>query len=101
MHLGAYSSGEIRGDHYYVATGGYFRQLGRLPDFMGGPIYAGAWLENGDAFDDWNRATFRTQPGFGLIMDTLIGPVILGGTAGFDGRWRTYIGVGRIFARRG
>jgi NTE family protein len=99
LRLGAYSSGEIRGDHYYLATGGYLRQIGRLPDFMGGSIYAGAWLENGDAFDDWNKMTLRSQPGFGVIMDTLIGPVILGGTAGFDGRWRTYVGVGRIFAR--
>jgi hypothetical protein len=99
LHLGAYSSGEIRGDHYYLATAGYLRQLGRLPDFMGGAIYAGAWLENGDAFDDWNQATLRTQTGIGLIMDTLIGPVIVGGTAGFDGRWRTYVGVGRVFGR--
>jgi len=30
-------------------------------------------------------------------MDTLIGPVMLAGTAGFDGRWRTYLGIGRIF----
>ncbi len=27
----------LSGPHYYVATGGYLRQVGRLPDFMGGP----------------------------------------------------------------
>jgi hypothetical protein len=32
-------------------------------------------------------------------MDTLIGPVMLGGTAGFDGRWSWYIAVGRLFRR--
>jgi NTE family protein len=99
LHLGAYSSGEFRGDHYYVATAGYFRQLGRLPDFIGGPIYAGAWLENGDAFDRWSDAMLRTHASIGVIMDTLVGPVILAGSAGFDGRWRTYVGVGRIFGR--
>ncbi len=97
LHLGAYSTGELRGDHYYVLSGGYLKRVARLPDFMGGPIYAGAWLENGDAFDAWSLATFRTQASFGLIMDTLVGPVILGGSAGFDGRWRTYVGVGRLF----
>jgi NTE family protein len=97
LHLGAYNVGEIRGDHYFVATGGYLRQLGRLPDFIGGPIFAGAWLENGDAFDDWRDATVRTHTSVGVIMDTLLGPVIVGGSAGFDGRWRTYIGVGRLF----
>ncbi len=98
LHLGAYNVGELRGDHYYIASGGYFRQLGRLPDFMGGPVFAGAWLENGDTFNNGSEATFRTNLSGGLIMDTLIGPVLVAGSAGFDGRWRTYIGVGRIFA---
>jgi hypothetical protein len=25
------------------------------------------------------------------------GPALLAGSAGFDGRWRTYVGIGRIF----
>jgi NTE family protein len=97
MRLGSYRPGELLGDHYYVGTGGYFRQLGRLPDFIGGPIFAGAWLENGDAFNDWSDATWRTNAGFGIVLDTLIGPALLAGSGGFDGRWRTYIGIGRIF----
>jgi NTE family protein len=99
FHLGAIDNGEVRGDHYYVVTGGYLRQLGRLPDFMGGPIFIGGWLENGDAFDS-GAAGFRSNASGGLVLDTLVGPVILAGAAGFDGRWRTYIGVGRIFGKR-
>lgn len=97
MHLGAYSVGEIRGDHYFIATAGLVRELGRMPDFLGGPIFAGGWVENGDAFDNWNEATLRTNLSGGVILDTLVGPVILAGSAGFDGRWRTYIGIGRLF----
>lgn len=97
LALGAYRSGELRGSHYVLGTAGYLRQVSRLPDFLGGPIFAGGWLENGDAFDDWDNATWRTNASAGVIMDTLIGPVMLAGSAGFDGRWRTYIGVGRIF----
>jgi NTE family protein len=97
LHLGAYNVGEIRGDHEYVVTGGYLRQLGRMPDFLGGPIFAGGWLENGDTFDDWRDATVRTHVSLGVIMETLVGPVLVGGSAGFDGRWRTFIGVGRLF----
>ena len=97
FRLGAYDLGELKGDHYYLGTIGYLRQLGRLPDFLGGSIFAGGWLENGDAFNDWNKATFRTQAGVGLMADTLIGPVLVGGTVGFDGRWATYIAVGRLF----
>jgi NTE family protein len=97
FRLGAYSAGELRGPHYYVATAGYLRQVGRLPDFMGGPVFAGGWLENGDAFDEWSLAGWRTNGGVGLVMETLVGPVMVAGSWGFDGRWRTYLGVGRIF----
>ena len=95
--LGAYSQGDLIGSHYYVGTGGLLHRLGRLPDFVGGPIFAGAWLENGDAFDDWALAKWRTNVSAGLIMETLLGPMVVAGSAGFDGRWRTYVGVGRIF----
>ena len=97
FRLGAYDLGEVRGAHSYVATGGYLRQIGRLPDFMGGPVFAGGWLENGDAFDDWSKAAWRVNNGIGVLMDTLIGPVIIAGEWDYDGRWRTYLGVGRAF----
>jgi NTE family protein len=97
FRLGAYQIGELNGDHYYLATAGYLYQLARLPDFIGGSVYVGAWLENGDAFNDWNAATFRSQAGAGLVADTLIGPVLFGGTAGFDGRWSWYVAVGKVF----
>jgi NTE family protein len=95
--LGAYDTGELRGAHYYVVSGGYLRRVGRLPDFMGGHVFAGGWLENGDAFDEWSLAGWRSNAGVGLIMDTIVGPVMLAGTWSFDGRWRTYLGVGRTF----
>jgi hypothetical protein len=100
FHLGALGNGEVRGDHYYIATGGYLHRFGRLPDFMGGPIFLGSWLEVGNAFDSGGKATPRSNASVGAVLDTLVGPVIVAGSAGFDGRWRTYIGIGRIFGRR-
>jgi NTE family protein len=97
FRLGAYAPGEVRGAHFYAVTLGYMRQVGRLPDFLGGPVFAGAWLENADAFDAWKLAGWRSNGGAGLVMDTLIGPVIVTGSWSFDGRWRTYIGIGRVF----
>jgi NTE family protein len=97
FRLGAYAFGELRGAHYYVATGGYLRQVARLPDFLGGPVFMGGWLENGDAFASWSDARWRTNGSVGVVADTLFGPVIVAGSSGFDGRWRTYLGVGRLF----
>jgi NTE family protein len=95
--LGAFDRGELRGAHAYVATGGYLRQIGRLPDFLGGPVFIGGWLENGDAFDDWDVATLRSNGGAGLVLDTIVGPMVVAGVWGFDGRWRTYLNIGRTF----
>ncbi len=99
LRLGAYRYGELRASNYWAGSGGYLRRSGRLPDFLGGHVYAGGWIENGDAFEDLDEATWRTNVTAAVIMDTLIGPVMVAGSAGFDGRWRTYIGVGRIFLR--
>jgi NTE family protein len=97
FRLGAYDVGQLNGDHYYVGTFGYLYHLARLPDFLGGPIFAGGWLENGDAFNEWKDAGFKSQAGAGLMADTLLGAVLVGGSAGFDGRWGWYISVGRFF----
>jgi NTE family protein len=78
-------------------TAGYLRGVSRLPDFLGGPIFLGGWFENGSAFDHLDTAKLRSNGSVGAILDTLIGPVLLGGSFSFSGDWRYYIGVGRLF----
>jgi NTE family protein len=99
FRLDAFSVGEKRGDHYAVVTAGYLRQIGRLPDFMGGPVHAGVWLENGSAFDTDEDADINTHIGAGLVLDTLLGPVVGGVGAGVDGGWRVFFAIGAIFGR--
>jgi len=95
--LDAFGVGEVRGDHYAVLTLGGMRRVGRLPDFLGGPLFIGAWLENGAVFDTHENADLNSQLGLGLVADTLVGPVLLGTSIGFDGGWRVTFGVGRVF----
>jgi NTE family protein len=95
--LDAFAVGERRGDHYAVLTLGAMRRIGRLPDFLGGPIFAGAWLENGSLFDSHQNADFNSQVGVGIVTETAVGPIFLGTSAGFDGGWRVRFGLGRIF----
>jgi NTE family protein len=97
LRLGAYDIGEFRGDHYTLVTVGYLRGVGRLPDFLGGAVFLGGWLENGSAFDDIDEASLRSNASVGAIVDTLIGPMILGASFSFDGNWRYYVGIGRVF----
>ena len=95
--LDAFGVGEERGDHYAVLTLGAMRSVARLPDFVGGPLFAGAWWQNGAAFDTDENAELHSQIGLGVVADTLVGPVLLGTSFGFDGGWKVTFGVGRIF----
>jgi NTE family protein len=97
FRLGAYDVGQLRGDNYGVFSAGYLRGVGRLPDFLGSGIFLGGWLETGSAFNDIDSARLKTNVSVGAIADTLVGPVILGGSFALDGAWRYYIGIGRLF----
>jgi NTE family protein len=97
FRLGAFDVGERRGDHYMLATAGYLQQARRLPDFLGGPLFVGSWLETGSAFDSWSDIGWSTHVSVGLIADTLVGPVFGGASFGFDGATRVYIAIGQLF----
>jgi NTE family protein len=96
FRLDAFRIGERRGDHYAVLTVGAARQIGRLPDFIGGPVFVGSWFENGSAFDTHENADINSQVAFGLVMDTLVGPAVAGTSIGFDGGFRVFVGIGRV-----
>jgi hypothetical protein len=97
FRLGALDIGEQRGDHYIVVTSGYLRQIMRLPDFLGGSVFLGTWLDTGSAFNTWKDKDYAVQASGGVILDTLLGPGFVATTVGFDGKWRVYFGIGRIF----
>ena len=97
LRLGALDVGELRGDHYGVLTAGYLHSIARLPDFLGGSLWLGGWLENGSAFNDIDTAKWQTNVSTGVLADTIIGPALLAGSIDVRGGWRYYIGIGRLF----
>ena len=97
LRLGALDVGELRGDHYGVVTAGYLHSITRLPDFLGGPVWLGGWLENGSAFNDMETAKWNTNVSAALLADTIIGPALLAASIDMRGGWRYYMGVGRLF----
>ena len=60
-------------------------------------MFAGLWVQNGTAFNSHEDADVHTHVGAGLVIDTLVGPVLLGTSAGVDGSWRTFSGGRTIF----
>lgn len=96
FRLDAFSLGERRGDYLATLTGGYLRSIGRLPDFLGGPIMIGGWVETGSAFDADSATQIDLQFGAGLILDTLLGPALLSYSVG-SGERRLHVGFGRLW----
>ncbi len=96
LRMTAFNNDELRGSNYLFAAGGYLKQVGRLPDVIGGNVFVGGWLEAGSAFQQWDTAKWRSDVGAGLILETLLGPVFAGGGIGFDGSGRFYIGIGPL-----
>ena len=92
MRMSAFSVGEQRGDHFVQGSFGYFHQLMRLPDFLGGPVFAGGWFEVGSAFNHAEDAEVGFHTSGAVILDTLIGPMFAGLSFGADGNRATTSG---------
>jgi hypothetical protein len=97
FRLEGYAVGERRGDHFALITAGYLHGIHQLPAFFGGSVFVGGWIENGSAWGMFVDARLETQFGVGLLVDTFLGPALVGGTMGVRGERRAYLGFGGIF----
>jgi len=97
LRLGSFNNDQLRGDNYFLFGGGYLRGIGRMPDILGGSVFLGAWVEAGSAFNDWDEKDWKSDITGGFILETLLGPVFLGGSVGFQGGGRFYISLGPFF----
>jgi len=99
----AYGTNEILTNEYGYGQLGYLRQVARLPPFLGGNVYVLGRLEGGA----YQRVdTPLGQPpqyrnpadgAAGLIVNTIFGPVLIGGAVGDAGHHRIFFSLGRVF----
>lgn len=97
FRMSAFRNGELGGSHCAFAAVGYMRQLPRPPAWVGGHAYLAAWTEVGSAFDERATATWHGDAAGGVIIDSLIGPLFVGGGLGRDGHHRLYVSLGPLF----
>lgn len=95
--LGAFDRDQFRGAHAGYLGAGYLREIGRLPDLLGGAIDVGAWLESGSAFEAWEDADIHSDLSAGLLIETVIGALLVSGSLGDDGSSAFYVALGRPF----
>ncbi len=99
FRLGAYDLDYFRGSHYLYFSPGYLRKIGRLPDLIGGNAFIGGWAEVGDAFDDPDSIRFKVDVSGGLLVESPLGPLFIGGSWGEGGNLRFNFALGSLIRR--
>ena len=97
VRMSAFDNDELTGANFAFAGVGYLRQLPRLPAWVGGRAYLATWVEAGSAFDAHADRTWHGDVSAGVIVDSIIGPVFVGGSVGPSGHRRLYISLGPLF----
>jgi NTE family protein len=99
FHLGAWDLDEFRGRNMLYVSPGYLRKIGRLPDFIGGNLYLGGWVEVGDAFYSFDTADFKVDASGGLLIESPLGPLFVGGSWGEGGQFKFNFALGTLMTR--
>jgi NTE family protein len=96
FRLGGYGVDEFRGSNYVHAGVGVLHRRQILPRLIGGRAYVGAWYEGGTIFDRLGDAKYRQSVSTGFIVETPLGPILLGGGVSDKGNARFFFSFGRF-----
>jgi NTE family protein len=97
LRLSAYGLAQFRGSNYGLVAGGYRRRLGSFPTLIGGRIYGAVWYEGGSAFFRRSDLKYRDDVAGAVVVDTLLGPLTIGGAWGKGGTGKIFFSLGRFF----
>jgi NTE family protein len=100
LSLSGYRESQLRGQVFGVARVGYYRRSGRLSGDLarGFAVYAGAWLEAGNAWastKDISTGNLIYTGTLAVGLDTYLGPILLAYGHSDDGHSSVYLSMGR------
>ena len=97
LRLGAYGTNELFGNQYYLFRLGYLHDLFTLPPFLGKKIYVIGSYEFAKMYGFRNESAFPNDVNGGILAETAIGPLVIGGSWGDSGHRKWYFQLGRVF----
>ena len=97
LRLSAYGQNELNGNQYYFFRAGYLHDLLTLPRFVGKNVYAIGSFEFGKVYGAPNSSRFPNDFAAGLLAETSLGPVFIGGSVGDSGHHKWFFQLGRVF----
>ncbi len=96
--LWAYGRNEFLTNQYALFRAGYLHSLWALPPLVGDKVYVVAAAEGAKLYDlPFSASTLPGDFGAALIMNTLFGPVEIGGAIGATGHYKFFYQLGRVF----
>lgn len=93
----AYGQNEILTNQYYQFQAGYLRRLIRIPVLLGDAVYLNGMAEAGKVFATPFQSQLPADGVVALVVNTIFGPLEVGGAAGATGHRRVFFRLGRIF----
>jgi NTE family protein len=97
LRLGAYGTNEILTNQYFLFRAGYLREIGRVNPLLGEKIFAIGFYEIAKPYGGYSPSRLPNDINGGLIVNTLLGPILVGGAWGDTGHHKIYFELGRIF----
>jgi NTE family protein len=97
LRLSAYGTNELFGEQYYLFRAGYIHELLALPPFLGKKVYAVGSYEVAKMYRFSPETKFPTDVGAGVVAETALGPLFLGGSVGDSGHQKWFFQLGRVF----
>jgi NTE family protein len=95
--LAAYGLNQFLTGQYFYFRGGYLRRVAEMPGFLGSGLFLDAHYEIAKPYGLPNAPTLPNDGVVGVIMETILGPVLVGGSVGNDGHRKWFFQLGRLF----
>jgi NTE family protein len=97
LRLSAYGTNELLTNQYFLFQTGFLHSLAQLPPFLGGKLYFNLRTEVGKAYNIPNLPTVEGDVAGIFEVNTLFGPVGIGGAYGNAGHAKFFFRIGRLF----
>ena len=97
FRLSSFDRERFRGQRFLYGTAGYLHEIWRFPDFLGGPVYDVGFVEAGSAYDDAVASQWHASGSGGVIMETILGPLLIAGAFGDGSSKKFYFILGDLF----
>jgi NTE family protein len=97
QRLAAYGTNELYGNQYYLFRVGYLHDLFTLPPFIGKKVYAIGTYEAGKMYGFPLQSGFPNDFSAGILAETAVGPLLIGGAVGDTGHSKWYFQLGKVF----